>query len=249
MKLVKSPLALERGLERLNKVYKAMLEEELGKAQPDLERVKRIIDKGNELIDSRTKQAMRIVVRDKKFPAVLTDSYFKELVLTRIGENLTHSIVLMDIDDFKKKVNDIPGYGHPMGDKVLRCYTEALQEFAETFRGFAGRHGGEEFELYLPLKPYEAALFLKTKFIPILKQKYEQYNIPRPAQRLCSAGISTEGKRKPLKGKEQFKMWRELKQKIFSRMIEDADKLMYKAKDSGKAQIKLDEGLSVHLSW
>ncbi|MDO8538665.1 MAG: GGDEF domain-containing protein [archaeon] len=246
MRIVRSPLALQRGIERLNKVYKAMLEEELAKAHPDLERLKQIVEKGNEFVDSRTKQALSVVVRDKKFPAVYTDLYFKENVLTKLGENFTHTLVMMDIDDFKKKVNDVRGYGHPMGDKVLRAYTEALSEFAEKHGGFAGRHGGEEFELYLPLKPWECANLLKSRFIPLLIKKYEHYKIPFPAQRLFSAGISIEERRTIEKYTKASALTRKEKQKIYAKMIDEADDLMYKAKDNGKSQLKLHKGLSVH---
>ena len=51
------------------------------------------------------------------------------------------SLVVMDIDDFKK-INDI--YGHLVGDKVLKKFTSIIQNHLRQGDIFS-RWGGEEF--------------------------------------------------------------------------------------------------------
>ncbi|WP_241654467.1 sensor domain-containing diguanylate cyclase [Granulicella sibirica] len=62
----------------------------------------------------------------------------------RHGRDL--SVVLLDIDDFKK-VND--QHGHAAGDAVLRKLAEVLGSTVRT-TDMAARHGGEEFVVLLP---------------------------------------------------------------------------------------------------
>ncbi|HEY5996402.1 MAG TPA: diguanylate cyclase [Candidatus Deferrimicrobiaceae bacterium] len=59
---------------------------------------------------------------------------------------LRYSIVMMDIDHFKK-INDV--YGHPVGDTVLR---ELAAIIKDSFRNtdLPARYGGEEFIIMLP---------------------------------------------------------------------------------------------------
>src|SRR3989344_835983 len=129
---IRSPVVLERGTNRLVNTFGKILENEMKKEKPN----KKLIRKGIKLIKRRTAQMGKIIAADPKFQAVYTHSYFRENVLTRLGMNLTHSIIILDIDDFKHSVND--KFGHPMGDRVLRAFSEALKEFAEQNQGFAG---------------------------------------------------------------------------------------------------------------
>ncbi|MBI9084358.1 MAG: diguanylate cyclase [Desulfobacterales bacterium] len=71
-------------------------------------------------------------------------------VISRVERNSVmrrpFSLLLMDIDDFKK-INDI--HGHPVGDRVLISMAAKCREY---IRGedFFARYGGEEFALILP---------------------------------------------------------------------------------------------------
>ena len=60
--------------------------------------------------------------------------------------NHTFSLLLLDIDDFKK-VNDT--YGHTVGDIVLEEFAGILKNHLRT-EDIAARYGGEEFVLLLP---------------------------------------------------------------------------------------------------
>lgn len=64
------------------------------------------------------------------------------------------SLLLLDIDDFKK-VNDT--FGHLRGDKVL-CRLSAILKEKAGEKYIAVRYGGEEFMLVLPDCPQEAAM-------------------------------------------------------------------------------------------
>ena len=78
----------------------------------------------------------------------------KKMVESYSTEQKSISIILMDIDDFKK-VNDT--YGHIRGNKVLCRFAALLQEKAGD-NYMAVRYGGEEFILVLPGCPQEAAM-------------------------------------------------------------------------------------------
>lgn len=64
----------------------------------------------------------------------------------------TFAVIMLDIDHFKK-VNDT--YGHPAGDAALLKLASILDDF-DYPGSFAGRYGGEEFVLCLPLCAREA---------------------------------------------------------------------------------------------
>ncbi|HBG06086.1 MAG: hypothetical protein A2075_08765 [Geobacteraceae bacterium GWC2_58_44] len=80
------------------------------------------------------------------------------------GNMLPLSLLLIDIDDFKK-VNDT--FGHPAGDQVLVSFAGILQQAC---RGsdLAARYGGEEFVVILPAtasaRAHEIAQRLRNRF-------------------------------------------------------------------------------------
>ena len=84
----------------------------------------------------------------------LTGLYVRRYFDSRLKEELersrrfdtSFSVVLLDIDDFKK-LNDT--HGHVVGDRVLR---EVAQAVRSSMRGvdIAARYGGEEFAFILP---------------------------------------------------------------------------------------------------
>ncbi|MBI5189371.1 MAG: GGDEF domain-containing protein [Nitrospirae bacterium] len=71
----------------------------------------------------------------------------------RYGEKV--SLIMLDIDDFKK-LND--QYGHTFGDKVLKKLADILRESVRD-SDTAARYGGEEFTVILPkVGSYQASL-------------------------------------------------------------------------------------------
>ncbi len=75
--------------------------------------------------------------------------YFNEqiewLVDRALEQEQPLSLILMDIDNFKK-YNDT--YGHPAGDQLLKVLTAAISEVVREHDIFA-RYGGEEFAIIL----------------------------------------------------------------------------------------------------
>ncbi|WP_179884921.1 GGDEF domain-containing protein [Bacillus sp. AFS015802] len=72
---------------------------------------------------------------------------FQERFRRKLEENESFTLLLGDIDDFKK-VNDV--YGHLTGDDVIRKTGEVFRCQAEAYNGQAFRYGGEEFVFILP---------------------------------------------------------------------------------------------------
>lgn len=76
----------------------------------------------------------------------LTDLYnhrhFQEILEVKISEVNELTLMLLDIDHFKK-INDT--YGHQAGDKVLKFLGRLISQV-----GIAARYGGEEFAIIMP---------------------------------------------------------------------------------------------------
>jgi diguanylate cyclase (GGDEF)-like protein len=70
--------------------------------------------------------------------------------------NGPHAVVLCDLDRFKV-INDT--YGHHAGDMVIQSFGALLAECAPQ-EAIVGRMGGEEFSVFLPNTPMDAALKL-----------------------------------------------------------------------------------------
>ena len=120
--------------------------------------------------------------------------------------------IMTDIDYFKK-VNDT--YGHAAGDLVLKTVSREIKNQLRDY-DVAGRYGGEEFVILLPFTKIEEAKMV--------------------AERLRKA---VESKKIELAGKQHINVTislgvAEYKEKDF---IENADKALYKAKESGRNKV------------
>ncbi len=74
------------------------------------------------------------------------DDVLKQQVQRRAVSGRTFSILMLDIDFFKK-IND--EFGHLVGDDVLRAFAQRLREFLRS-DDVCARFGGEEFVVVLP---------------------------------------------------------------------------------------------------
>jgi len=110
--------------------------------------------------------------REKELKYLATTDYLTKLYNRRafgeISESLFHlakrenekfSIVILDIDDFKK-INDT--YGHKAGDDVLVILSNTLKEMSRE-SDVVCRYGGEEFILLLPKTDVKGAYFIAQK--------------------------------------------------------------------------------------
>lgn len=123
--------------------------------------------------------------------------------------NSIFSVILFDIDDFKK-VNDI--YGHVVGDSVLKEFSEIIKSHIRII-DTAGRWGGEEFMIILPESSVDGGEILAEK----LRVQINDYNFTTVGHITASFGVA--GFDANISDIE---------------LIARADESMYKAKKSGK---------------
>lgn len=131
-------------------------------------------------------------------------------------EGIPLSLVMLDIDYFKR-VND--GYGHQVGDEVLRVLATTLSADIRA-EDVACRYGGEEFLILLPNMPLEAAVQRAEAW----RAAVERLSIAHGDFRLAftiSLGVSAY----PDHGKTPDELTR------------CADQALYKAKRDGRNQV------------
>ena len=144
------------------------------------------------------------------------DQVLNELIVNKVP----HTIVLIDLDDFKS-INDT--YGHIVGDEVLKAFANHLQENIEQ-QGLCFRYGGEEFMMILPSTTIDVALAL----VENLRIKQEMLDTGCGRSVTMSAGITAFT----------------ANIKTANQIIKIADQALYKAKQSGRNCICVDGELS-----
>ncbi|MCK4836302.1 MAG: diguanylate cyclase [Candidatus Aminicenantes bacterium] len=154
----------------------------------------------------------------------LTGLYNKRYILTELDNQIKmvkrsqrlFSVVLLDIDDFKK-IND--SYGHLAGDEILKQVAYTIRHNLRE-QDIASRFGGEEFLILLPDTLLEGAYKLSNRIrqkIEEMELKFQKYSI----KTTISAGISQFNPGTP---------------KIES-LIRSADIALYRAKKEGKNKV------------
>jgi diguanylate cyclase (GGDEF)-like protein len=132
---------------------------------------------------------------------------------TRFKE--TFSLMMFDIDDFKKHNDD---YGHVFGDQVLKWLGEVLKA-ASRVSDIAARYGGEEFVIILPMSDSSQGMILAQRIMEMIKKRSaDLMQDKRPLT--VSIGISTYPG-DAMTGQE---------------LIQKADQALYEAKRRGKDQ-------------
>ncbi len=144
------------------------------------------------------------------------DNDIREISRKYIDQNQTYSIVMLDIDHFKK-INDT--YGHLCGDEVLKILvntvTENIREMDTMYR-----YGGEEFCIVMPNTTPDGI----EKHINDIREKIMKKEIPFGDKKIyitCSFGISGI----PRDGTNP------------KDVIEKADKALYEAKNNGRNRV------------
>lgn len=149
-------------------------------------------------------------------------SWWEQELPQIISHARTLSVIMIDIDDFKK-VND--RYGHDVGDLVLKSVAEILQDCVR-YTDCVFRYGGEEFVVLLPGADLNGA-----------KQVAERIRISIQHTRLTclddaaitvSVGLSNLTSR--VMNEEND---------IAGELIRRADNAMYVSKKSGKNQVQI----------
>lgn len=135
------------------------------------------------------------------------------------------SLILLDIDSFKK-YND--NYGHQGGDECLRQVASALNKAMKRPGDFIARYGGEEFVAILPDTDNPGAAIIAEQ----MRIHVEELNIPHAYSLATdhvtiSLGVATIIPDLNLDPKS---------------LVEAADALLYRAKESGRNRYVAQEG-------
>jgi diguanylate cyclase (GGDEF)-like protein len=158
-------------------------------------------------------------IRDMSFKDYLTGlfnrRYFFEYAKENFHKDMEKSVVILDVDHFKK-VNDT--YGHDCGDAVLKCISKSLKKYIGD-DGLVCRFGGEEFCIYMAdvkdLDYYEGL----RKIINECSVSFEGNRI----QVTASLGVCTKA------------------YENIDQMISLADKLLYEAKSAGRNKVVISD--------
>ncbi|WP_105615268.1 GGDEF domain-containing response regulator [Vallitalea okinawensis] len=131
--------------------------------------------------------------------------------------HLPLSLILLDMDHFKN-YND--HYGHVSGDEVLKDVSNVLMESLMRSEDFVGRFGGEEFIIVLPNTPMDGALLVADRINDELAKLDIKHEYNDDFGRVTvSMGIAMAMPSQALSPIQ---------------IIDQADELLYKAKNSGR---------------
>ena len=123
----------------------------------------------------------------------------------------TVSLVMMDIDNFKK-VNDT--FGHNEGDNVIRTLAEVMKkQTSEIADASAGRWGGEEFMILLPGMSNEKAF----EIAEAIRKAFSDITFPLAGN--CTISLGVAERQNPESGDS---------------LASHADQALYNAKNTGK---------------
>jgi diguanylate cyclase len=143
------------------------------------------------------------------------EAFLRAEQITAMEAGTPLSILMIDIDYFKK-FND--GYGHQVGDQVLRLVGKVLQE---NVRGcdLAARYGGEELMAVLPGAPIDACFEAAER----IRRRISEARLTRrtTGEAISSITVSI--------GVAQFRLG-----ETADAMIERCDRALYQAKRMGR---------------
>jgi len=145
----------------------------------------------------------------KIYNRVKLNELFESLFFNANKYNLNLSVILFDIDHFKK-INDT--YGHNVGDKVLVELSRLAKGVLRT-NDLLARWGGEEFIIVLNETSLEHAIALAMR----LKNEIDKYPFDVVKHVTCSFGVTDFSA-----GDTQTKF------------LERVDEALYEAKDQGR---------------
>lgn len=143
------------------------------------------------------------------------EAFLRGAQITAMEAGTPLSILMIDIDHFKR-FND--GYGHQVGDQVLRLVARVLQENVRDC-DLAARYGGEELMAVLP----DTTLDDCTEIAECIRRRIAEARLTRRAtgEEIASVTVSI--------GVAQFRM-----ADSADGMIERCDRALYRAKRLGR---------------
>ncbi len=217
------------------KIMKKNLKKEVASIQAT---VRKKEERDRQQMDALSKQVSRLnvelkEVKTKAMTDGLTkaynreafDSYIRKIVDRNTIKPSPFSLLMLDIDDFKK-IND--AYGHQIGDRVLVALVKKCTEFIRD-EDFLARYGGEEFVIVLPGASLRNAL--------------------KKAQRLRKAIAGTHYTTDKEKGGKGLSITVSIGASSFSKkdsvstVIDRSDQALYQAKRTGKNRVVSEEDM------
>lgn len=177
---------------------------------------------------SEHKRALSALSRIDSLTGLLNHGSWKDLLnlkFHKCQQQSSHAtIALIDIDHFKQ-INDT--YGHIVGDAVLRQLSQELRLHLRE-NDLAGRYGGDEFCVILPLMPLEEAAQVMER----MREKFSNYrNTQIPELRVSlSIGLADF---QPLFS--DAAMW-----------LNAADRALYAAKETGRNRVNVSDYVVAH---
>ncbi|HHW30741.1 MAG TPA: diguanylate cyclase [Clostridiaceae bacterium] len=176
-------------------------------------------ESNRKLTELSNKDSLTGIANRRRFDETLEREYSR---LKRSNSKL--SIILLDVDYFKT-YNDY--YGHVLGDECLRQIGKVLERCINRSVDLAARYGGEEFACILP----DTNIHSAVKIAENIRQKIQDLKIEHeksPVSEFVTASFGvTTVKYSPDTTLEDI--------------ISAADKLLYKAKVSGRNRIEYAE--------
>lgn len=133
--------------ERLRKRYPVELRELQNGYQVMYQLAKMMVNKHQRVVTSAGIDHLSQVSNRRSFEAKQHE------VFARVNEGWAHSLLILDIDDFKR-VNDT--YGHDAGDQLIVQFGKLLKEHLRS-SDFVARLGGDEFCVIFPNTPLKKA--------------------------------------------------------------------------------------------
>jgi len=173
------------------------------------------------------------------------DDWIQTYAFSKSSRGSCYSILLIDVDHFKS-INDT--HGHDGGDKVLRHLASVLTNTSRT-EDVIGRYGGEEFIVVMP-NTNEAAAWKAAERIRSTIEETSINTSSGTVKTTVSIGASTNlmsgpgGRSSEIATATAFLSGRSL--------VGQADKALYRAKDSGRNncihynQLSSDDQDNVH---
>jgi diguanylate cyclase (GGDEF)-like protein len=148
------------------------------------------------------------------------DEFLAEHYRVAARYNTPLSVLLLDLDHFKR-LND--AYGHQAGDAVLKATASAVKQEVRD-ADLVARYGGEEFMVVLPATGEDGALECAERVRAAVQRLRVRLGDERVIGVTASVGVSS---------------YRPGAEMSLERLVRDADMALYKAKSSGRNQVKI----------
>ena len=174
------------------------------------------------LANSILRDQLQELVDKDHLTKLYTRSYVDKIIEKSIADDEMGVFVLVDVDDFKK-INDT--YGHVAGDDVLKQIASSILSEVSG-KGVAGRWGGEEIAIFLPLTEFQEGALFAERLVKL---------IPAVTEPSVTVSIGMHN-------------WISKRQTTYKELFQHTDHALYMAKNNGKNQVVFHEEISCTFS-